>query len=89
MTNDWYLPEGYGGLLQSMTDTGDDVPCSNYPDLFFPDKGGSAAEAKKLCQGCPIKLQCLEYALKANEPYGVWGGTTPRERDRLKRVRRN
>jgi WhiB family redox-sensing transcriptional regulator len=55
-------------------------------DLWFPEKGGDdAALAKKICRGCPIRLQCLEFALDNNERYGVWGGLTERERGSLLR----
>src|SRR3712207_9119590 len=36
------------------------------PEAFFPEKGGSTREAKKICTGCEVKAECLEYAL-ANE----------------------
>jgi len=54
------------------------------PELFFPEKGGSVREAKAVCAGCPVRVQCLEYALAHDERFGVWGGTSERERRRLK-----
>ena len=53
------------------------------PELFFPEKGGSAREAKAVCARCPVRAQCLEYALAHDERYGVWGGLSERERHRL------
>ena len=50
------------------------------PDLWYPDKGGPTRDAKKVCAGCPIREQCLAYALEHRERYGIWGGTTERER---------
>ena len=53
------------------------------PELFFPEKGGSTRAAKRVCAGCPVRAQCLEHALAHDERYGVWGGTSERERRRL------
>ena len=65
--------------------------CRQYPDLFFPEdfyengnktrNSGQAQQiAKETCNRCPIQRQCLEYAIEAQEPHGIWGGTTPYER---------
>jgi WhiB family redox-sensing transcriptional regulator len=54
------------------------------PDIFFIDKGGSTAEAKSICRRCPVKEQCLEYALENHELHGVWGG---RSQSELRRIR--
>lgn len=66
-----------------------ETPCMAYPDAFFKDRGEDAREkyivARKLCQSCPIRLQCLEYAVANNEDHGIWGGMTPRERRGLRR----
>ena len=55
------------------------------PESFFPDKGGSTREAKRVCQGCEVRAECLEYALANDERFGIWGGLSERERRRLKR----
>lgn len=55
------------------------------PEAFFPDKGGSTKEAKKICQGCEVISECLNSALKNDERFGVWGGLSERERRQLKR----
>lgn len=55
------------------------------PEAFFPEKGGSTREAKKICQRCPVRAECLEYALANDERFGIWGGLSERERRRLKR----
>ena len=54
-------------------------------DEWFPDKGGSTREAKKVCRGCEVVADCLEYALEHDERFGIWGGLSERERRRLKR----
>ncbi|GEE03712.1 transcriptional regulator WhiB [Gordonia spumicola] len=55
------------------------------PEAFFPEKGGSTREAKRICSGCEVKADCLEYALHNDERFGIWGGMSERERRRLKR----
>jgi WhiB family redox-sensing transcriptional regulator len=55
------------------------------PEAFFPEKGGSTREAKRICLGCEVRDACLEYALAHDERFGIWGGLSERERRRLKR----
>jgi WhiB family redox-sensing transcriptional regulator len=56
------------------------------PEAFFPEKGGSTREAKKICSSCPVRAECLAYALAHDERFGIWGGLSERERRRLKRM---
>lgn len=70
------------------------------PGLFYPEKGEGedatavAQAAKAVCNGadgqpvCPVKWECLQYALDNHEKFGVWGGRTERERNSLKRMRK-
>lgn len=58
------------------------------PESFFPEKGGSTKLAKAVCVGCPVKTECLEFALEHDERYGIWGGLSERERRVLKRQRK-
>ncbi len=53
------------------------------PELFFPEKGSTPHRAKKICLGCAVRIECRDYALRNREPFGVWGGTTERERRRI------
>lgn len=55
------------------------------PEAFFPEKGGSTREAKRICQGCEVRDECLDYALAHDERFGIWGGLSERERRRIKR----
>lgn len=55
------------------------------PEAFFPEKGGSTREAKKVCLGCDVQAECLEYALANDERFGIWGGLSERERRKLKK----
>ena len=56
------------------------------PDTFFPEKGGSTREAKRICATCTVRQECLEYALANDERFGIWGGLSERERRRVKRL---
>ena len=56
------------------------------PEAFFPEKGGSTREAKRICSGCEVRAECLEYALANDERFGIWGGLSERERRRLRRA---
>lgn len=70
--------------------------CANADQgLWYPPKGGSAVEAKAICNGdpnapvekfrrpCPVREQCLEWALTVGDHQGIWGGLTARERGAL------
>lgn len=54
------------------------------PEAFFPEKGGSTRDAKRICASCDVRGDCLEYALGNDERFGVWGGLSERERRKLK-----
>lgn len=61
------------------------------PDLFFPNgETGRAvlaqeAEAKAVCGPCPVREQCLNWAMTNGQNTGVWGGMSPKERYNLRR----
>ncbi|MCY1544325.1 Transcriptional regulator WhiB [compost metagenome] len=55
------------------------------PEAFFPEKGGSNRDAKKVCGNCAVRATCLEYALANDERFGVWGGLSERDRRKLRR----
>lgn len=55
------------------------------PEAFFPEKGGSTREAKRVCLTCEVRAECLEYALANDERFGIWGGLSERERRKLKK----
>lgn len=73
--------------LQEAIRKNDGVECSQVPDTFFPEDGNGDPEfyalqvrtAKAICQDCPLKIQCLDYAVSAGMQ-GIWGGTTEKER---------
>jgi len=63
-----------------------DALCSQTdPEAFFPEKGGSTRDAKRICTSCDVRGECLEYALANDERFGIWGGLSERERRKLKR----
>ncbi len=61
------------------------------PDLFFPIATGVVAagqvkKALRICAGCGVRQQCLDFAMQSGEMNGVWGGTTAEERIRARRA---
>lgn len=77
----------------------EDAACQGLPQVFWysgddddeelpvRERRDLARQAKSVCQGCPVQLACLNYALDNAENYGIWGGLNPRERTRLRRER--
>jgi WhiB family redox-sensing transcriptional regulator len=57
------------------------------PEIFFPERGGSSKAARAVCAQCEVRDKCLEYALNNKEQFGIWGGTSERERRRLRKER--
>ena len=65
-----------------------DANCAGVdPELFFPQRGESTVEAKAVCRACPVRAQCLDYALSINERNGIWGGTSERQRRTIREQR--
>jgi len=66
-----------------------DGNCRNEPPAtFFPSDGVGVEIARRICETCPVKALCLEYALRNRIDHGVWGGASERERRRILRQRR-
>lgn len=69
----------------------DEADCASIgSDWWYPHarddlRGGVGRQAKAICGSCPVRLECLEYALKLDESWGIWGGLTPGERSRIPR----
>jgi WhiB family redox-sensing transcriptional regulator len=57
------------------------------PELWFPAKGDNSLAARTICQTCPVRVECLDWALRHNE-IGVWGGTSEIARRRILTARR-
>lgn len=62
-------------------DTAEDI--RQRADLFFPAKGAPTKPAKALCNVCPVRTECLAWALKMKPRHGVYGGRSERERRKL------
>lgn len=56
------------------------------PEVFFPPKGDAGKQAKQICAQCPVRTECLDYAIKADEKHGIWGGLNRAERQRATRA---
>lgn len=54
---------------------------------FFPERGQTTKEAKAVCAACPVRAECLDYALANREKFGVWGGLSERQRRRVRQER--
>jgi hypothetical protein len=88
------LQESYRKLALAVAENPPTCSEPEYQELFFPDFKDfgrplselqrrmirNEAEAKIICNFCPVRQLCADYAILAEEPFGVWGGTTPAER---------
>ena len=85
MTTDTRLPD-----LERTNDWRDQAACIEYAHSveFFPARGESTRDAKAVCSTCPVRPQCLEYALQWDHLCGVWGGMSERERRQVRRRNR-
>lgn len=54
------------------------------PEMFYPGRGESTREAKEVCAGCAVRVECLDYAFRHCERHGIWGGLSERERRRIR-----
>lgn len=60
--------------------------CRNYPHLdWYTNRGESTQLQQQICMGCPVRSECLEYALANREKWGIWGGKSERQRIRIRR----
>jgi WhiB family redox-sensing transcriptional regulator len=74
-------------MLGDDTDWGERALCrSADPEELFVE-GAAQHRAKALCTGCPVRLECLSYALDNRIEHGIWGGATERDRRALLRRR--
>ena len=62
--------------------------CKNLDtELFFPQRGESTVHVRMVCKACPVVKPCLEYAMRGMEKFGIWGGTSERERRKMRSAR--
>jgi WhiB family redox-sensing transcriptional regulator len=85
------ITKEYLALAEAIREHGEPPCATTDPEMYYPPKGMQASVeirmAKALCEGCPVKTECLTYALSAGEVYGIWGGLTANERSRMRRKR--
>jgi WhiB family redox-sensing transcriptional regulator len=79
-------------LLNKQFDWMEDAECVGMTDLFFIETRGYAKDkinqAKQVCNRCPVRVKCITFALDNRMEYGIWGGKTSIERDRILARRR-
>lgn len=66
----------------------DGAACFDHPQVDFfaaPESSADLARAKVICASCPVRDDCLAFAIETNQPDGVWGGLTAKERTRVRR----
>jgi len=94
--DDWFVDPvklGVPGVRQQVADEeenplawqSDSLCAQTDPEAFFPEKGGSTRDAKKICASCEVRVRCLDYALENDERFGIWGGLSERERRKLRK----
>ena len=77
-----------GIKIGSATFKSDKAACLGLdPNLFFSERGALVDAAKRVCMSCPVRAECLEFALVEVVKHGIFGGTSERERRRLHRER--
>lgn len=86
------MPESLARAPERAQVAADPRPCRSpqvNPEWWFPKPADvvTAQRAKQICSLCPLRLPCLAIALARNERFGIWGGTTERERRDLSRTR--
>ena len=79
-----------GDILEAFETTEfwrEEAVCFGVDDVdFFADDDVSVMRAKALCAGCPVRDDCLAFAIESNQSQGVWGGQAPAERAKLRRL---
>ena len=84
--------QAYLALAKAIAEHGSPACEQSDPEAFYPPRGEHASIqtrlAKVLCEACPVQRECLTYALIAREPYGIWGGMTTEDREKLLRRQR-
>jgi WhiB family redox-sensing transcriptional regulator len=65
----------------------DKAACRSFGEVFYRTEEEDVLRAKAICNTCRVKGECLTYALSHRERYGVWGGMTPYEREKVLKSR--
>ena len=64
--------------------------CNGAPqEIFFTERGETKKRALSYCNVCPVRQECLDYALDNDERFGIWGGKSERQRRAIRAQRRS
>lgn len=77
----------FTNLANAIRKHGNPVCMETDPEMFFPEpgcEGGAYRTAMKLCEACPVRVECAVYAIASSEFYGIWGGLTARTRQAVR-----
>jgi WhiB family redox-sensing transcriptional regulator len=79
--------EAFVDLLKTL-EWQNDAACRDVGgDAWYPEERMRAPIAKSICEGCPVRTQCLEDALERHDQHGIWGGYSVEERREMQRQR--
>jgi predicted RecB family nuclease len=82
-----FSPGAAGPVLREDLSWQDGAACQyTDPEIFFIEKGGSPAPAKRVCRGCDIRVTCLQWALDTRERFGILGGMSEQQRRGILRL---
>lgn len=66
----------------------DDAACRGLDaEIFYPQQGKALDLARATCASCPVQPECAELAIANHELFGIWGGTSERQRRRIRYFR--
>lgn len=77
-------------LVELLPDWHLDAACRGMdPAIFFPERGKSIRKARAVCAQCPVQTECLDFAVETplGDDFGIWGGTSERQRRPMRRER--
>lgn len=83
-----HIHHGAEILLDRGDDWRDQAACQGHdPELWFPHESETGQPAKQICGTCPVREQCLTWAIDHKQDYGIWGGLNHNQRKRLAKER--
>ena len=83
----WHDDDPITELVQPVPDWHKDAACAGRDAAcWFPERGETAEPARAVCAKCLVRVDCLAFALDNDERFGVWGGTSPGERETARKV---
>jgi WhiB family redox-sensing transcriptional regulator len=83
---EWDGPDVFEYLISSLRpEWMSEGACRGKSDLMHPSEAFGVKIAKQVCAECPVRSECLQYALEENIDHGVWGGASERQRRKMRR----